>query len=310
METPEPTSGRFKLGRWLLLLSVITAALGFVVFWKSQDEQLRFVRTVGSTSLTGMEAADPKTTEPNPVGELWEFSRSAGLIVFGRGHSRRITGQYPVFPSGNRFLQSVSELLLDEQRQGFLEMRQGFRQATDNFQLSQWWEDASFSEPTESSTFDELCEVLFVGESAMSIKTSATGTGVLAGDYKAPSSDYATCFRNFVDRDDQIQELKLEDFFRPGDWLRVLSDLCSADLRRQKVDWMKVRDASDPRPFVRSDLSDFSLMPDGIVIHFRRNESGPTGRDPDYTVLIPFVQLTDHLRPEGPHRQVQQATKK
>ena len=310
METPEPTVAKFKLGRWLLLATLMTVALGVVVFWMSLGEQLRIVKPIWSTPISDLRDSDQKSTERQQVGELWEYSRSTGLLVCRRGHSRRITGQYPVFPQGNRFLQSVSEILLEERRLGFRGMSQGFRRETHGFELSLWWESASFLEPSDPSTFDELCEVLFVGESAVSIKRSATGTGVLAGDYKASNSDYATCFRNFVDRDGQIQELKLEDFFRRGDWVRALSDFCSPELRRRKIDWMEYRDWQEVGPFAQSDLSEFSLNPTGIVIHFRRVQGGMSGRDPDHTVLIPFDELTDHLLPDGPHRQVQRAAAK
>ncbi len=56
MEPPEPTSAKFKLCRWLLLLSVITVALGGFVWWRSRSERLHFVEPIWSDSLAGHES--------------------------------------------------------------------------------------------------------------------------------------------------------------------------------------------------------------------------------------------------------------
>src|SRR5258706_15594350 len=101
MDPPEPSSAKFKLRRWLLLLSVITVALGGFVWWKSRSERLRFVELIWSDSLAGHENDSAATRQRRKIGEVWSLSRS----YLGRSFD----GHYPVFMPGNEFHDEVSD---------------------------------------------------------------------------------------------------------------------------------------------------------------------------------------------------------
>lgn len=131
MEPPEPTSAKFKLWRWLLLLSVITVALGGFVRRKSRCERLQFVEPIWSDSLARLKSNSAATGQRRKIGEIWSVTRSGGFALFGRGQSCDFAGQYPVFSLANPFQQAVSDKC-------FTAMHEAAALQTD-FHWTEWW---------------------------------------------------------------------------------------------------------------------------------------------------------------------------
>ncbi|MBC7817873.1 MAG: hypothetical protein IAG10_13355 [Planctomycetaceae bacterium] len=288
MESPEPTSAKFKLWRWLLLLSVITVALGGFVWWKSRSERLYFVEPIWSDSLAGYEN-DAATGQRRKIGEVWSLTRFGGLTVLGRGLSGEVEGRYPVFTPANPFQQAVSEQLLAELRQSAA--------ASTEIGWSHWW--ARVKEPSTHSyfRFSTSYQVLFVTDRAVSLCD--------------PDSDACvngTWGRNFVNRNGQLHEVHINELFDGIEWQNVISDLLVTDLSRQGIDKEKWRArplAEEPwraKNFVLDDGLDgyFVLLPDRLKIHIPQLTS--ILNFDVYDVEIPFEKLVEHLRPDGPHR--------
>ncbi len=287
MEPPEPTPAKFKLWRWLLLLSVITVALSGFVWWTLRSERLRFVEVIWSDSLARHENGAATTSQRQKVGEIWSLTCISGVRLFGRGLSRTFEGQFPVFPANNAFHQSVSDQLLAERRR-IANIDRGVT-------WLQWWE--GFKAPRLNTVFNFSCEVIFVGPQTVSIcqETSEYGAG-----FRHLTSVHG---RSFVKQDGELHQVKLDELFHGPDGLTAVSDFCLLDLRRQGATWAQPSATGHLRmnEFNGEIASSFALLSEGLRIYFSPNVAGPFS-DGTFEVLIPFEKLAEHLRSDGLHR--------
>ena len=283
MEQPESTSAKFKLGRWLLLMSVVTVALGGFVWWKSQSERLQFVETIWSDSLVGHENT-AATGQRRKIGEVWSVSRSC----FGR----EFEGRYPVFVPGNAFHDEVSDRLLGE-----------FREGAAYVSSSEWeqWLERVKSPVATAWKVKWSFKLLFVSESALSIRqffSHIEDDGVIDGSHP----------RNFVDQDGTAHKVELKELFRDTDWQSVISDFCLMDLQRQGTSFIGAKWKSEETRKSRMSLltthlsqDAFAITPAGLRWCFPPYMVEPNS-GVEFEVFIPFEKLADHLRPNGPHR--------
>ena len=300
MEPPELTSAKFKLWRWLLLLSVITAALGGYVWWKSRSERLQFVEPIWSDSLAGHEKSSVVMGQRRKIGEVWSVTRAGGFALFGRGQSCDFAGQYPIFTPANPFQQAVSDkcltAMLDAAR-----LQTGFHW-TEWWGWSRWW--GSVRDPSQGrrETINVSCDVLLVSDRAISLREEISryedGTRTIRGSN----------LRNYyMGQDGDLQEVQVEELFRGTEWPEVIADYCRSDLRRQGVEFKGgVGEKVDGTPKVRSftilvSKNNFAMMPDGLGCYFQSWMLEPDS-GVEFMVLIPWERLRNHLRPDGPHR--------
>lgn len=286
MESPTSLLTRRKLGRWLLLLSVATVALGGFVWWKSRSERLQFVETIWLDSSAKHER-DVSTGQRQKTGEMWSLTRSSGLRLFGHGLTLEFEGQYPVFEPANPFLQAVSDQLLIESREAAFESTQ--------LSWSMWW-DSLHQDWTSGTWWNSSClEVVFVSDRAVSFCQTV-------GEYTGGAHpNYEMIGRNFVERDGEPHEIVLAELLNGSEWVNVLSDLCLDDLRRQGASSV-VSDAITKLNV--TDLSCFALTRTGMIFYFAPYAVGPYS-DGSFEVFIPYEKLADHLRPDGLHRAFQ-----
>ena len=286
MESPPSSPKRLKLGRWLMLLSAITVALGGFVWWKSQSERLQFVETIWSDSLAGHEHESAE--QRRKIGELWSLSRSTELMLFGRGLRRDFAQQYVAFASANSFLQAVSDQLLAESRENAGEFF--------HFEWSTWWDSVMQPRVGDSWDMNVETQVLVATEQVVSLfQESESFTG-------GAHTNHSRTTRNFVNRGGTPHELKLEELFIGTQWVHELSELCLQDLHRQV--------ASDVAEYPSGklgfdDLRSFVMTRDGLTICFRYSVASDAVAEEEVEALIPWEKLAKHLKPDGPHRLLQ-----
>ncbi len=263
MDPPEPTSTKFKLWCWLLLLSVITVALGGLVWWKSRSERLQFVEPIWSDSLAGHET-DAVTGQRRKIGEVWSLSRIGGFAWRDRGVSCHFEGRYPVFTSANRFQRALSEQLLADLHD--------LAASCTEYEWSEWWD--CVKEPVTGNHRELVFanEVLFFSDRAVSLRTAWSTGG-------ATSFRDLGVARSFVDQGDELHQVELSDLFHSSDWRSAITDICRTSLSYQG-------NMNDLEKFIS-----FALFADGVKFHYGENE-----------VLIPYEKLAEYLRPDGPHR--------
>ena len=290
MEPLEPTSAKVKLWRWLLLLSVITAALGGYVWWKSRSERLEFVETIWSDSLAGHEQGSASTGQRRKIGEIWSLTRSSGFSFFGRGRSREFEGQFPVFTPANSFQRTASEKLLTQLRDAAAELTK--------HDWSDYWDSITTQLPSNRARFSVSCEVVFVSDQAVSLRLAVSGYAGIVYE------SYGLSGVNFMDRKGDFRRVQLDELFRDTDWESVISDFCLMDLQRQGTSLIGAKGDQKLRmTLLTTHLSQdvFVISPDGLRWFFPQHMLEPnSGRE--FEVLIPFEKLAEHLRPDGPHR--------
>ena len=117
--------------------------------------------------------------------------------------------------------------------------------------------------------------------------TSYAYTGGAHGNYAETGETYVTA-------DGKLRQLRLGDLFRTGSaYVARLSDACMASLRKQGALW--IRDGSVTR-FKEEDISEFTVSPQGVSIHFSPYEVGCFAEG-SYMVTIPWKDLRDILGP-------------
>lgn len=294
-ETPQESapSSRRKLRNWLLLLSMITAALVGLVWWKSQTERLRFVEPIWSDSLVGHEH-DAATGQRRKIGEVWSVSRSSGFAMFGRGLSVDFEGRYPVFTPANSFQRSVSEQSLAELRDGATD--------TEVHDWAIWWSAIKNPIASNRSGFRVSWEVLFVSKDAVSLRQR-----VLHHEGGTHES-YGSSGKNFVVRNGECHKVQVDELFHDTNWQGVISSLCLSDLEGQGVSLIGTEAHGEQNQELRMRLltthisqGTFAIMPDGLRWYFPPYMVEPNS-GVEYEVFIPFEKLAEHLRPDGPHR--------
>ncbi len=275
MEPPEPTSVKFKLWRWLLLLSVTTVTLGGFVWWKSRSERLQFVEPIWSDSLAGHENDSASTGQRRKIGEVWLIRRYSGLSLFSRGRSRDFEGRFPVFTESEALYGSLSKKLLAEMR-GEEEFFIEFDPPNWN-----WWDSIKFRGSAWSKR--NAIQVLFCTDQAVSLRES---------DLEFNESERYESLRgcSYVNRNGEWRQLHRDELFDGKNWVEIVSAFCVVDIKRQGVvdkDWTS---------FDYHNLSSLSLTPAGITFY------PPNSTHDPHEVLIPFERLKEYLKPNGPHR--------
>ncbi len=271
MEPPEPTSAKFKLWRWLLLLSVITVALGGLVSWKVRSERLEFVEPIWSDSLPGHEN-ESVTRQRRKIGEVWSLSRYRGFSLFGRGVSSDFEGRYPVFTESDALHGKLSKQLLAEVR--------GEEEFFSGFHRLKWWDSIRIRGDIRCRR--SAIQLLFYTDFAVSLRES-TSEFFESGPWESLSG------HTLVNRDGEWQTLHRDELFDGKDWVEVVSKFCVADLKRQGIEdgaWTS---------FDYHNLTSLSLTPAGVTFY-------PPSANETREVLIPFEILVEHLKPDGPHR--------
>ena len=138
-------------------------------------------------------------------------------------------------------------------------------------------------------------KVVFVSDRAVSFcQTVGEYTGGMHPNYEIIG-------RNFVERDGEPHEIVLEELWIGSDWVKVVSDLCLDDLRRQGASSVVSNEITELNA---TDLSCFALTDTGMIFYFGPEAVGPYS-DGSFDVFIPYEKLADHLRPDGLHRAFQ-----
>lgn len=289
MEAPQPTSAKFKLWRWPLLLSVITVALGGLVWWKSRSERLQFVEPIWSDSLAGHENDSAATGQRRKIGEVWSLTTSSGFTLFDRGLKRDFEGRYPVFMPANSFQRAVSEKLFA-----------GFRESPKSWSndWSHWWDSVKRPSVENCEGINVSCEVVFVSDHAVSLRQTT--------DY-CEGGAHLNCGssgKNFVDHDGELHAVELNELFLDGEWQKVIADFCLTDLQRQGTSLIGAKGDQKMRMkllMIHLSQDYFAITPDGLRWYFSPYLLEPNpGKE--FEVFIPFEKLAGHLRPDGPHR--------
>lgn len=290
MESPELPPPKWKLWRWLLLVSLLTVVMGSFVWWRVRSESIHYLEPLFVDAHCRVVKPTKDTDGLNglrKIGEMCSLTRKSGFVLSGRGVSYEFEAQYPDFTTSNQFHQAVSRLLLTEVRLAASE--------TPDVEWSSWWE-AIKDDVRDVSDVSMSFEMLVVSDQAVSLRE-------MLYEYSGGAhGNYSSHGRNFVEQDGGSHEIKLNELFDGGEWPKIVSDLCVADLQRQGAAW--VQPAADETfrvtEFEAESLT-FALLPSGIVFYFAPYVAGPYS-DGEFEVLLPYEKLTDHLRPAGPHR--------
>lgn len=147
----------------------------------------------------------------------------------------------------------------------------------------------------EGGEFDLSYYVSFADDSLVSVDFSDYWFYFGAGSRMAAS----TTFNYDLSRG---RALALADLFKPSsDYLKIISDACNKDLRRQ-FEGESFPDAERIAGSVEDVVGDdkkWLVSRDGFVVVFDSMQFGPGGSG-EHTVTIPFVALKEVIRPDGP----------
>ena len=288
MESPPSSPTKLKLWRWLLLLSVITVALGGFVWWKSRSERLQFVETIWMDSQGRTAVGTKAGADCHKIGEMWELTESRGVSLFGRGRLVQFERRYPTFTRTNAFQQDVLTGI-----RGDVENLHSavFR----DFAWSEWWDRLTKSKLGKSGEVNirKSFEPLFIGVRAMSLREHIDGLRI--GD----NGDHG---RNYAELDGELRLVEeVADLFDDSDWLTTISAFVLTDLRHQGLEGVLEPlsiDQDHIAKFYSGDFNNFAITPDGVWFYF----SLMINDDKTCKVFVPTSTFAKHLRPDGPHR--------
>lgn len=105
---------------------------------------------------------------------------------------------------------------------------------------------------------------------------------------------------NYWIKDGKALLLGLSDLFTPkSDYMKVLSDYCLRDLKKQRAGWVL---NGELKEFKADDLSAFAVSPRGITFAFAPYAVGPYVEG-SYFVTVGFGELKGIINPDGALRQ-------
>jgi hypothetical protein len=217
------------------------------------------------------------------------------IVVFHqwKGRKKDYVADFPVFEDGSPFYREISAQLAKEA-----------------------WEFASDGDDQKDGGVGfggQTVHIDFCTTDLVSVAIRAVATG--------GSTSTWTITHNFVNDAGHAREFSLAELFIPGSgWEEKLSDFCIIDLLRQYGPYdpgadPKLNSAQEPndrfapfgvmdgtvRRFTHEQLSAFNLNAAGLEIELSSLAVGG-GKGADCRVAIPWAELRDYLRPEGPAR--------
>lgn len=102
---------------------------------------------------------------------------------------------------------------------------------------------------------------------------------------------------NYWIKDGKAHLIGLSDLFRPNSgYMKVLSDYCMGDLRKQNAGWVVNGELKELKA---EDLGAFAISPRGISFAFAPYAVGSYAEG-SYFVVIPYSELKDVISPSGP----------
>jgi hypothetical protein len=95
----------------------------------------------------------------------------------------------------------------------------------------------------------------------------------------------------------QGRELALGDLFLPDSpYLEAISRYCTAELEKQPFFDGFFMDGAQP---TLQNYRSWNIGPEGLIITFGTYQVAPGAAGPQ-TVLVPYRELTDFIKPQGP----------
>ncbi len=105
---------------------------------------------------------------------------------------------------------------------------------------------------------------------------------------------------NYWIKDGKALRLGLSDLFMPkSNYIKVLSDYCIRDLRKQQAGWVLNGELKELKA---DDLLAFVISPRGVTFAFAPYAAGPYAEG-SYFVTIGYTELKDAVNPAGPLKQ-------
>jgi hypothetical protein len=96
---------------------------------------------------------------------------------------------------------------------------------------------------------------------------------------------------------DQGRELALDELFLPNsNYLEVIADYCSAELRRREINFDFFSEGAAPTP---ENYRNWNIASDGLLITFDQYQVG-IGAAGTPTVTVPYSELQPLINPQGP----------
>jgi hypothetical protein len=222
--------------------------------------------------------ANGLTTLPFKLTKVADFI-TTGVNVKNKYEA---TYMYPSFVTDTRANREINERLEKEaasEKKKFTAEAEEFFAAQES--VGEWQENFSYTIEYYSPQFISLSGEDF------------SYTGGAHGNTFYMSSNYWI-------KDGKALSLGLSDLFMPkSDYLKILSDYCIRDLRKQQAGWVLNGELKELKA---DDLSAFVISPRGVTFAFAPYAAGPYVEG-SYFVTVGFAELNGAVNPSGPLRQ-------
>lgn len=189
---------------------------------------------------------------------------------------------YPSFITDTKASRGITERLEKEaasEKKKFTDEAEEFFSAQES--AGEWQENYSYSVEYYSPELISLSGEVF------------SYTGGAHGNTFYMSSNYWI-------KDGKALRLGLSDLFMPkSDYIKVLSDYCIRDLRKQQAGWVLNGELKELKA---DDLSAFVISPRGITFAFAPYAAGPYVEG-SYFVTVGYAELKGAVNPAGPLKQ-------
>lgn len=189
---------------------------------------------------------------------------------------------YPSFITDTKASREITERLEKEaasERKKFTDEAETFFSAQES--AGEWQENYSYSVEYYSPELISLSGEVF------------SYTGGAHGNTLYMSSNYWI-------KDGKALRLGLSDLFMPkSNYIKVLSDYCIRDLRKQQAGWVLNGELKELKA---DDLSAFLISPRGITFAFAPYAAGPYVEG-SYFVVVGYKDLKGIINPNGPLKQ-------
>ena len=247
-------------------------------------------RAVFQGSIFSNHATNGLPFRATNVATLKRFTRDLGAHVLERGGGKRFIATWPDFHDGIPFHESLTGQ--------FAALATGEAKTFTAGSLGVIWE--GFKAGGASWNWEGQMNIRIVWLTTNLISLCENHYEYSGGAHGGA----AVVGRNFFLQDGKAREFALNDLFRDDrDWTNQLSDLCLAELRRQKAAWTldSATDTMRVNRFTAVDLASFNVDGAGLIIHFGEYAVGPYA-DGLFDVLIPWAELKPWLATTGAAR--------
>lgn len=222
--------------------------------------------------------ANGLTTLPFKLTKVADFV-SSNVNAKGKYEA---TFMYPSFVTASKAGRDISERLKGEaaaEKKKFTNQAEEFFSSQES--AGEWQEDYSYSIQYYSPELISLSGEVF------------SYTGGAHGNTFYISSNYWI-------KEDKALLLSLPDLFTPkSDYIKVLSDFCIRDLRKQEAGWVLNGELKELKA---EDLKAFVITPGGITFAFAPYAAGPYVEGA-YFVTVGYGEIKGVVKPDGPLRQ-------